>query len=166
MNKTPTATETNAPAARLRLALRAAGYNARQVTVRDGGGSMSTALKVTVRVAGVSVSAIEKIAGAMRQVRHCAATGEILSGGNTFVDVAYAPEVYASLAATYAAALAAGQTKIGAFSVTAPAGEGFYFWSSPGADVPERTWGAGFTAKRMAIAMIDAAASAAMVVAA
>ena len=48
----------------------------------------------------------------------------------------------------HGAALAAGQTEIGAFSVTAPAGEGFYFWSAPGADVPERTWGAGFTAKR------------------
>ena len=166
MNKTPTATENATPAAMLRVALRAAGYSARQVTVRDGGGNLCTALKVTVRTSDVSVSAIEKIAGAMRRVRHCEATGEILGGGNTFVDVAYAPEVYAVLAAAYAEDLASGKTEIGAFSVTAPdGGEGFYFWSAPGADVPERTWGAGFTAKRMAIAMIDAAASAALVAA-
>lgn len=155
------------PAARLRLALRAAGYNTRQVTVRDDGGSTHYALRVTVRRADVSLSAIEAIAATVRDVRRDE-SGEILCGGNTFVDVEYAPEVYRDLAATYATALAAGATTVGPFTVASSRGawgDDDYSWhhTGDGADASgQHSVGREFTAKRMAIATIDRAAGASL----
>lgn len=73
----------------LRAALKAAGFNARRVTVRESYSS----LNVTIRDAAVSLSAVESIAKKFSVVRYCEKTGEILSGGNTFVNVAYADEL-------------------------------------------------------------------------
>ncbi len=83
------------PAQILRAALKTAGFNSRRVTVRQ---DLST-LRVTVRDAGVSLSTVKAIADRFRSVRHCHATGEILCGGNTFVDVDYLPEFVAPVAA-------------------------------------------------------------------
>jgi hypothetical protein len=77
------------PADKVRAALKAAGYGARQVTVRDGGNYMYSSLKVTIRDACVRISAVEAIARRHEDVRRCETSGEILSGGNTFVEVAY-----------------------------------------------------------------------------
>lgn len=70
---------------RLRAALKAAGFNARQVTVRE----RASSLNVTIRDAGVRLPEVEAIARKFEHVDHCRVTGEILQGGNTFVFVAY-----------------------------------------------------------------------------
>jgi hypothetical protein len=74
------------PAKRLRLALKSAGFNARQVTVRYP----NSTLCVTIRGASVSLTTVSAIAGAFESVSRDHKTGEILCGGNTFVRVEYA----------------------------------------------------------------------------
>jgi hypothetical protein len=79
-------TSVTSPADNLRAALKKAGFTARQVSVRYP----HSTLHVTIRDAHVSLSRIEQIAGQFESVSRDHATGEILSGGNTFVQVAYA----------------------------------------------------------------------------
>lgn len=85
-NNTNPATKTMSKADHLRAALKAAGYNARRVTVKY---DYST-LRVTLRDATIAKSVIEKIANQFERIDRDTMTGEILCGGNTFVDVAYA----------------------------------------------------------------------------
>jgi len=83
-------TSTNtAPAQSLRAALKAAGFNARRVTVRE----KHSTLYVTIRDAWASLTEVKTIADKFRVVHRCQATGEILGGGNTFVEVGYADEL-------------------------------------------------------------------------
>ena len=74
------------PANNVRAALKKAGFNTRQVSVR----CPHCTLYVTIRDASVSLTRIEEIAGQFESVSRDHATGEILAGGNTFVQVAYA----------------------------------------------------------------------------
>ena len=74
---------------RARLALKAAGIKG--VTVRKDG----SALSFTIREVGVSIAAVEKVAGSFESISRCEASGEILCGGNTFVDVDFGPKVAA-----------------------------------------------------------------------
>lgn len=103
----------------LRSALKAAGYKANQVTVRDRGGSVDTSLEVTIRSAAVSVSAVTAIANKVSVVNRCTATGEILGGGNTFVTVSYSRDLIAPIQASIEAQILAGQgdATIGTISV-------------------------------------------------
>lgn len=163
-------TTTNAtPAQRLRAALKAAGFNARRVSVRHH----HSTLRVTLRDATAPLSSVKAIADGFRSVRYCEATGEILCGGNTFVEVAYADELIAPVAAAVAAVLGAS----GDGEVVAVGG-GFRAAKvsrARGATYPDevRIWGPGFevtnnvacgvawAAERIAIAYLDARALAA-----
>lgn len=62
------------------------GYNARQVSVRA---PHAGSIRVSVHVAGADLAKIEKIAGQFETIHRCDATGEILCGGNTFVEVSF-----------------------------------------------------------------------------
>lgn len=76
-------TTTNAtPAQTLRAALKAAKLSSRRVTVRHD----RSTLRVTIRDASASLSKVQAIADQFVSVHRCEATGEILCGGNTFVD--------------------------------------------------------------------------------
>jgi hypothetical protein len=77
------------PAQALRAALKAAGFNARRVTVRED----HNTLRVTIRDAWASLSKVTAIAAPFERVSRCDATGEILSGGNVFLDVRYTKEL-------------------------------------------------------------------------
>lgn len=79
----------------VRAALKTAGFNARQVTVKA---PSYQSIKVTVRDGAVSLSKVRAIALSFEVVRRCEASGEILGGGNTFVDVEYADAVVAPVA--------------------------------------------------------------------
>lgn len=70
----------------LRDALKTAGYKRNQVSVKYP----HSTLEVTVRDASIPLSAIRAIAAPFENVRYCPASGEILAGGNTWVDVKYA----------------------------------------------------------------------------
>ena len=91
------------PADRLRAALKQAGFNARRVSVRHD----HSTLRVTIRDASASLTQVEAVAGPFESVRRCQATGEILLGGNCYVDVKYAPDVVKPLKAELAELLAA-----------------------------------------------------------
>lgn len=73
------------PADALRATLKAAGFNARRVSVRHD----HSTLRVTVRDPSASLTQVKAIAAPFESVRHCQATGEILSGGNTFFSCEY-----------------------------------------------------------------------------
>lgn len=92
---------TSNPANRLRAVLRSAGFNARQVTVR----ARHSTLDVTIRDSSISLTRVAEIASPFEVVRRDQATGEILSGGNTYVEVAYAVNIVAPVKAAILALL-------------------------------------------------------------
>ena len=94
-------TTNDSPAQRLRLALKSAGFNARQVSVRYP----HSTLHVTIRDASVSLTKVRTIAGAFESISRDYATGEILCGGNTFVSVEYADALVDPVKATILATL-------------------------------------------------------------
>jgi hypothetical protein len=155
------------PAQALRAALKAAGYNGRRVTVR----ASHSSLYVSIRDAAASLSAVEAIANQFSVVRHCEKTGEILSGGNTFVNVVYTNELVEPAKAAILVVLAPAPhdewvTVLGDFraikvsrqrGATYPdevriEGPGFDFRNAMACGVE-------FAAKRIAVAFLDASAS-------
>jgi hypothetical protein len=94
-------TTNDTPAQRLRVALKSAGFNARQVSVRYP----HSTLHVTIRDASVSLTKVSAIAGAFESVSRDYKSGEILCGGNTFVRVEYADALVDPVKATILAVL-------------------------------------------------------------
>ena len=74
-------------AATIRKELKKAGYNSRQVSVRNHSYSMGSSVYVTINDPEADFELIESIAMSQRSVHWCEHTQEILSGGNRFVDV-------------------------------------------------------------------------------
>lgn len=72
-----------------RTAIKALGYNTRQVSIRQDHGS----LRFTVRDPAVKLAAIYAIAQRAERIHRCEITGEILCGGNTFAEVCLAANV-------------------------------------------------------------------------
>lgn len=153
------------PADRLRAALKQAGFNSRQVSVRHD----HSTLRVTIRDASVSLTRVQEIAGAFESVRRCEATGEILLGGNCYVDTEYDDKVIKPL-----------KTEIAALLTTAPFDTyvdmlgGFRALKESGMREEVRLQGPGFhfrndlacgivwAAERLAIAYLDAKAQGAL----
>lgn len=88
----------------IRQALRSIGYNARKVSVRS---PYYGSITFTIRDASVDRKAIEEFAKQYEEIDRCEASGEILSGGNTFVHVEATEEVQDAWAAPYAEKLEA-----------------------------------------------------------
>jgi hypothetical protein len=97
------ATTINRPVDQLRAALKQAGFNTRRVSVRAD----HSTLQVTIRDASISLTQIEAIAGPFESIRRCEATGEILQGGNRYVDIKYDPALVKPLKVELAALLVA-----------------------------------------------------------
>jgi hypothetical protein len=91
----------------IRAALKAAGFTARQVTVRDERMSLDQSAHVTVRDGSVDFRAVRKIAEAFEAVRREEGTGDVLGGGNRWVSVRYSREAIDARAAQYVQAIAA-----------------------------------------------------------
>lgn len=79
-------TSVAAAAKQIRTELKALGYSSKQVSVRSDSYSMDSSICVRVLSANVDMAKVKEIATAQQSVRHCETTGEILSGGNRFVD--------------------------------------------------------------------------------
>jgi hypothetical protein len=153
------------PADQLRAALKQAGFNARRVSVRHD----HSTLRVTIRDASVSLTQVEAIAAPFESIRRCQATGEILLGGNCYVDTKYDPDLVKPLKAELAALLAAA-----AFDTYVPMRGGFRALkvsgpreevrlAGPGFHVRnEIAYGAVWAAERLAIAYLDAKAQGAI----
>lgn len=154
------------PAQRLRIALKGAGFSARQVTVRYP----HSALYVTIRDASVSLTEVTSIAGAFESISRDHATGEILCGGNTFVQVAYDDVLIKPVQAQILAVLAPAPEDMyvelpggfRAMKVSRKHG-GATYWSEvriagPTFDGGTIAAGVEYAAKRIAIAHLDARA--------
>jgi len=77
------------------------GLNSRRVSVRADSYSMGSSVYVKIKDHTVSFAAVEEIAKRSEHVRRCETTGEILSGGNTYVTVEWSREARVELAAKY-----------------------------------------------------------------
>jgi hypothetical protein len=153
------------PADRLRAALKQAGFNARCVSVRHD----HSTLRVTIRDASVSLTRVQEIAGAFESVHRCEATGEILLGGNCYVDTEYDDKVIQPLRTEFAALLAAAP-----FDTYVDVRGGFRALKEQGVREEVRLAGPGFhfrndlacgivwAAERLAIAYLDAKAQGAL----
>lgn len=145
----------------LRAAIKASGYSARRVTVRLD----NNTLRVTIRDAAVSIAAVKAIAASFENIDRCQATGEILLGGNTFIDVNYVDSVVAPVAAQVQEILNA--AALDGFWVEIPGGfsadRSGERWTmrGPGFSLHNNTAiGTRWAAERIAIAQIDATAAA------
>jgi len=165
MTTTTTSTTIARPADRLRAALKQAGFNSRRVSVRHD----HSTLRVTIRDASVSLTKVQAIAGAFESVRRCEATGEILLGGNCYVDTEYDDKVIQPVKTQIAALLTAAP-----FDTYVDAIGGFRALKESGVREEVRLAGPGFhfrndlacgivwAAERLAIAYLDAKAQGAL----
>lgn len=82
-----TYTPTTEKAKTIRQELKQLGYNNKKVSVRCDGGSINVTLKFIPNTE--QVKEVKKVAEKFEKIHYDEATGEILSGGNTFVFVEY-----------------------------------------------------------------------------
>ena len=75
----------------IREELKKAGFNSRKVSVRKEYSGCSSLIEVKVKTL-VSLDEIEKIVKKYETISRDEYTGEVLSGGNTFIKVSYDPE--------------------------------------------------------------------------
>lgn len=80
-------------AAEIRSQLKTLGYGARDVSVRSDHNSID----ITIRRNGLKVKAIRDIANSAEKIDRCAYSGEILSGGNTYVFIRFSDDVRNSM---------------------------------------------------------------------
>lgn len=73
--------------------LKGLGYTRKHVSVKDNGGSHNWSLTMTIRDSSVIFSKVENLKKEFTQYSTCEASGEILSGGNTFVSIQITEEV-------------------------------------------------------------------------
>ncbi len=71
----------------VRAAVKALGYNSRQVSVRK---STTGSVRVGIKSCGINRHRVEAAVNGFERVSYCERSGEILSGGNVFVTVSYA----------------------------------------------------------------------------
>lgn len=112
METTNTNTATLSTADQIRAALKAAGYSRKAVTVKHSKHSMGSSVYITIRDISVSKLAIAAICDKFQNVRRDG-SGEILSGGNRFVDVSYDGDMMRPVARLVAEQLAACEPNVG-----------------------------------------------------
>lgn len=94
--------DTKQDAAAIRAELKRHGYNARRVSIRTDYYSLGSSIYATIRDADVDVEKVTKIVERIgKHVRRCEISGDILSGGNTYVHISYTEEVRAELSAKH-----------------------------------------------------------------
>lgn len=79
------------------------GWTSRDVSVKSDVYSMGSSLRVLIKNPAVSVSKVREVANEYERVRYDEASGEILSGGNRFLDVDYARDVVNAISVPMAA---------------------------------------------------------------
>lgn len=110
-NRSMTSTER---AAAIRGALKSRlGLTSKDVSVRVDSYSMGATVCVRAKSATVRLPEVRAVAQSFERVSRCEATGEILGGGNTYVDIEYTSEAIAPLRAQIFAALEAGESAPG-----------------------------------------------------
>lgn len=74
-------------AAQLRKELKKCGWTSRDISVRAKRCTYSSAIDVVVKRADIDMGRVKELAMEYESIRRCEASGEILSGGNTYVSV-------------------------------------------------------------------------------
>lgn len=92
-------------AATVRAALKAKGWTSKDVSVRADNYSMGSALRIRIRNPRVPLSVVKAAAAPQERIRYDEYSGEILSGGNRYVDVSYDSDALKALAAPHIAAV-------------------------------------------------------------
>jgi hypothetical protein len=82
-------------------ALKAAGYNTKQVSVRNRPGGLETSLTLTIRDPSVNYTVVEQIGRIHKRIDRDERTHEILAGGNTYIHTHLTDEVRKSWSANY-----------------------------------------------------------------
>jgi hypothetical protein len=98
-NTTTPYLSTTQRSALIREALKAKGIPARAVSVRSDHFSMGSAIRIVIKSAAVRISLVKEIASEHEKIDRCSSTGEILSGGNRYLDVEYGHDLVRGLAA-------------------------------------------------------------------
>lgn len=68
-------------------ALKEAGYNSSKVTVANRAGGYDWSFTLTIRHSSVNRKTVKDIGRSFQSVDRCEASGEVLAGGNTYVDI-------------------------------------------------------------------------------
>lgn len=153
-------------AADIRRDLKARGWTARAVSVRADRYSMGATIHVTIKRPDVPISVVRAIGEAREQVRHDEATGEILGGGNIFVQVEYARDVIDAVRGPIAKRLAE-VTEVG-FVVELEHGwrawkrDDDYWVVRCGDEMPQTCLGEWSAARHIALGILDTTAAAAV----
>ena len=85
-------------AAQLRKELKAHGWTSRDISVRAKSCTYSSAIDVVVKRADIDIGKVKELAMEYESISRCEYSGEILSGGNTYVEVRRAYELAESMA--------------------------------------------------------------------
>ena len=78
------------------------GWTSKHVSVRISRYSMGSSIRIRIKDWRVPLFLVQRVASGMQRVRYCEATGEILSGGNSFVFVDYEHGALDEFAAQFA----------------------------------------------------------------
>ena len=99
-------------AAEIRTALKKRGWNSRHVSVKSDCYSLGSAIRVTVKDPSINIEDVQQIAEPHECIHRCEITGEILGGGNRYVDVSYSSEALAVRSARYLPAVTEAAEKL------------------------------------------------------
>lgn len=75
--------------AAIRAELKKLGFNSKQVSVKSGNCGYSDYSHITIKDLSIDIKAVEKVCKVFNHVDYDEYTGEILSGGNTYIRVEY-----------------------------------------------------------------------------
>lgn len=76
-------------AIRIREALKKIGYSSRAVSVKVNYFGTSSSIDVTIKKRGIDLAVVKKIADGQESIDRCKYSGDILAGGNCYVDTRY-----------------------------------------------------------------------------
>lgn len=77
----------------IRNELKALGYNSRHISVKSRIAGYSDAIDISIKDLSINIREIDAIARECEEVRYDEYSGEILSGGNTYIHVNYDPKI-------------------------------------------------------------------------
>ena len=98
-------------AAQLRAALKSKGWNSRDVSIRADSYSLGSSIRVVIKNPAVPLHVVKRLAETHENI-HRDEHGEILGGGNRFVDVSYSTAAIEILARQHIEALETAETAL------------------------------------------------------
>lgn len=136
------------------------GASSRQVSVKSDSFSMGSAIRVLIKDASVSMADVKRIAMAHERVDRCSMTGDILSGGNRYINIDYCQAALRPLREEFEAALRAVENtdevteSRGFVAYQNKSGDGGYsgrdYWTATNGEKHIHCWGLEFCARQMA----------------